>query len=67
MGPRIVRIASATVDRLVGQEVARENARTAASALAQGRVNRLEVEHYLEQHVQARRPHGLQTRRGAAR
>ena len=67
MGPRLVRIASATVDRLVGQEVARENARTAASALAQGRVNRLEVEHYLEQHVRAPRPHGLHTRRGAVR
>ena len=67
MGPRIVRIASATVDRLVGQEVARENARTAASALAQGRVDRLEVEHFLEQHVRARRPHHLRTRRGAAR
>lgn len=66
MGPRLVRIASATVDRLVGQEVARENARSAASALAQGRVNRLEVEHYLEQHVRAR-PHGMPTRRGAAR
>jgi hypothetical protein len=67
MGPRLVRIASATVDRLVGQDVARENARTAASALAQGRVNRLEVEHYLEQHVRSRRPHDLSTRRGAAR
>jgi len=60
MGPRLVRIASATVDRLVGQQVARENARTAASTLAQGRVDRLEVEHFLEQHVEqhlrARRP-----------
>jgi len=67
MGPRLVRIATATVDRLVGQEVARENARAAASALAQGRVDRLEVEHYLEQHVRAHRPHGLHARRGSAR
>ena len=67
MGPRLVRIASATVDRLVGQQVALENARTAASALAQRRVDRLEVDHYLEQHAPARRTHDLRTHRGAAR
>ncbi|NYD41811.1 hypothetical protein [Nocardioides panaciterrulae] len=55
------------MERFVGQDVARENARTAASALARGRVHRLEVEHYLEQHVRARRPAALDPRRGAAR
>ena len=63
MGPRLVRIASAAVERFVGQDVARENARTAASSLAQGRVHRLEVEHYLEQHVRARGANTLEARR----
>ena len=51
MGPRLVRLAAVAVERLGDQAVALENARTAATVLARGRVERLEVEHFLEQHV----------------
>ena len=70
MGPRLVRIAAAAAERLADQGVARENARVAATTLAQGRVDRLEVEHFLENHARAQRPRPLtseQMRRGAAR
>ena len=68
MAPRLVRIAAAAAERLADQGVARENARTAATTLAQGRVDRLEVEHFLERHARAQRPMtGEQVRRGAAR
>ena len=50
MGPRLVRIAAAAAERLADQGVARENARVAATDLARGRVDRLEVEHFLESH-----------------
>ena len=50
MGPRLVRIAAAAAERLADQGVARENARVAATDLARGRVDRLEVEHFLETH-----------------
>lgn len=56
MGPRLVRIAAAAAERLADQGVARENARVAATTLAQGRVDRLEVENYLEAQARARRP-----------
>jgi hypothetical protein len=52
---RLVRIATAAAERLADQGVARENARIAATVLAQGRVDRLEVEHYLETQARARR------------
>lgn len=55
MAPRLVRLATAAAERLADQGVARENARLAATALAQGRVDRLEVEHYLEARARARR------------
>lgn len=55
MGPRIVRIAAAAAERLADQGVARENARAAATALAQGRVDRLEVENFLENHARTHR------------
>lgn len=55
MGPRLVRIAAAAAERLADQGVARENARVAATDLARGRVDRLEVEHFLENHERARR------------
>lgn len=72
MGPRIVRIAAAAAERLADQGAARENARIAATSLAQGRVDRLEVENFLAQHVST---HPLRQRvqdpsaprRGAAR
>ena len=51
MGPRLVRLAAVAVERLGDQAVALENARSAATVLARGRVERLEVEHFLEQHV----------------
>ncbi len=53
MGPRLVRIAAAAAERLADQGAARENARIAATRLAQGRVDRLEVENYLAQHVRS--------------
>lgn len=59
MGPRLVRIAAAAAERLADQGVARENARVAATDLARGRVDRLEVEHFLENHAQARRSQPL--------
>jgi len=59
MGPRLVRIAAAAAERLADQGAARENARIAATHLAQGRVDRLEVENYLAQHV---RSHPLRQR-----
>lgn len=49
MWPRMVRVAAEAVDRLAGQDTARHNARLAATDLTRGRVERLEVEHYLEQ------------------
>jgi hypothetical protein len=55
MGPRLVRIAAAAAERFADQGVARENARVAATDLARGRVDRLEVEHFLENHAQGRR------------
>ena len=55
MGPRLIRIAAAAAERLADQGAARENARIAATALAQGRVDRLEVENYLEAQARARR------------
>ncbi len=54
MGPRLVRIAAAAAERLADQAVARENARIAATSMAQGRVDRLEVENFLEDHARAR-------------
>ena len=71
MGPRLVRLAAVAVERLGDQAVALENARSAATVLARGRVERLEVEHFLEQHVDdlqtprfARGVHSPQARRG---
>ncbi|MFC4785023.1 hypothetical protein ACT8ZV_11125 [Nocardioides sp. MAHUQ-72] len=51
MEPRLVRWATAAAERLAGQDAARENARVAATALARGRVDRIEVEHFLDHHV----------------
>ena len=70
MGPRLVRIAAAAAERFVEQGVARENARVAATTLAQGRVDRLEVEHFLENHARTQSPRPVtsgQMRTGAAR
>ena len=53
MGPKLVQIAADAVERLADQSVALENARVAATALARERVERLEVEHFLERHVGA--------------
>lgn len=71
MGPRLVRLAAVAVERLGDQAVALENARSAATVLARGRVERLEVENYLEQRVDERHAprftggvHPHQTRRG---
>ena len=67
MGPRLVRIAAAAAERLADQGVARENARVAATTLAQGRVDRLEVEHFLENHARTQRPLGPASRCAGAR
>jgi hypothetical protein len=54
MALRLVRFASAAAARFADQGVALENARSAATTLAQRRVDRLEVEHFLENHARAR-------------
>ena len=50
MGPLLVSFAVGAAERLARHDIARENARVAATALARDRVDRLEVEHFLEQH-----------------
>jgi hypothetical protein len=63
----MVRVAAEAVDRLAGQDTARHNARLAATDLTRGRVERLEVEHYLEQRSRRAKSFraGGQTRRAA--
>jgi hypothetical protein len=54
MARRLVRMATKAAERLADQGVALENARDAATALARGRVDRLEVEHFLERQARDR-------------
>ncbi len=68
MWPRMVRVAAEAVDRLAGQDTARHNARLAATDLTRGRVELLEVEHYLEERMrrgESRRGIPAQRRRAA--
>lgn len=70
MARRLVRMATRAAERLADQGVALENARDAATALARGRVDRLEVEHYLERQARdraagpgrSRMPHSVNAR-----
>lgn len=50
MKPQLVRIVTLVAERLADQDIALANARGAATALARRRVERLEVENFLEQH-----------------
>jgi hypothetical protein len=49
MRPQLVRIVTRVAERLADQDLAVANARGAATALARSRVERLEVENFLEQ------------------
>lgn len=58
MGTLLVSFAVDAAERLARHDVARENARVAATALARARVDRLEVEHFVQEHTRERAADG---------